>query len=205
LKPIEGRRVRGVAAERYPLNRVCSHPTCSEQAADPHHLFPRSMIGNDSWFVEITTDNVPKKTVIPHVTGLCRAHHEDVEEHRSWVKLEDDRFVWYRRVSRKEAEQSALQQGSFVRLGELNPQPPGAEGRRKPRPKPAGERSRNSEVIAIRIPRKELGEGERLFREQLVAAEAAIGHGDRPRSVFYTIWDALNYVVLNEGHGESTA
>jgi hypothetical protein len=52
LKPLENRRVRAVPSERYPLNKKCAHPECNEDAVDPHHAFPRSAIGGDSWFVE---------------------------------------------------------------------------------------------------------------------------------------------------------
>jgi hypothetical protein len=126
LKPIENRRVRGVAAERYPLNEVCAHPSCKDPAVDPHHIFPRSMINGDSWFVEISNEGgerekgAPGFDPIPHVTGLCRVHHDDVEEHRAWIKLEDGGFVWY---VRKEDD--------WLRRGALNPQPPGKEGKPK--------------------------------------------------------------------------
>ena len=97
LKPREDRHVHGVSSERYPINPVSSKPDSLEPTDDCHHLFPRSQIGNDSWFVEIEDEKAGSLT-IPHVTGLSRSEHEDVEQHRAWIKLEDGVFSWYDRT-----------------------------------------------------------------------------------------------------------
>lgn len=156
LKPIENRRVRGVASERYPLNDKCAHLECSEPAADPHHIFPRSAIGNDSWFVEIETgaehpEFTPGKDLVtPHVSGLCRKHHDDVEEHRAWIKLEEGMFVWYDR----DREDFPGKPDTWERIGPLNPQPGSREG--KPKRKPRGQaREGKSETWTLRAPKGE--------------------------------------------------
>lgn len=106
LKPTESLRVKGVAANRYKPNDVCAHPECAEKATDNHHCFPRSLIGNASWFVILEdglTETTPEKgggyrQAIPHVAGLCRPHHEEVELHGAWIKYEEEVFVWYDRA-----------------------------------------------------------------------------------------------------------
>ncbi len=174
LKPIENRRVRAVASERYPLNRKCAHPECSEDAVDPHHCFPRSYIAGDSWFVEIvphtTDDEDPvdyimrvepgQAVIIPHVTGLCRAHHDNVELHDAWIKLEEGEWRWYDRWHKtaKVGEGLKFERGAgdegcppergcneWEPIGPLNPQPGSVEGRPK-RPRFKGEARRQRET-----------------------------------------------------------
>src|SRR6266487_763407 len=126
LPPIESRHVKGVASRRYPMNQKCSHPECSNPIGDKgHHIFPRSLIGNDSYFVLIEDE---KTITLPHVTGLCRAHHTDVELHRAWIKLEDGVFVWYDRDNTWVLADPVYGDGDgWERVGPLDPQPGGRE------------------------------------------------------------------------------
>jgi hypothetical protein len=179
LKPVEAMRVHGVMADRYPLNKTCAHPSCKEPAADPHHIFPRSQIGNDSWFVTVE-DSEP----IPHVTGLCRVHHDDLEEHRAWVRLEEDVFNWYVRKD-----------DDWLFRGKLNPQPPGAEA--KPKRSPVqGEERRQRKTISLRIPTDEQEDGAGLLEDALEQAEERLGY-EKPRPPYYTIMDSLNAMILH--------
>lgn len=152
LKPIENRLVRGVPSSRYPLNELCAMPDCGDLTADPHHCFPRSMIGNDSWFVEINEGPVtPTGIPLPHVVGLCRMHHDDVEEHRAWIKLEEDgRFVWYDRLALDVARRYEMDE--WVLAGDLDPQPGRGEKSRKPRRLLRGEERRQRKRISIALP-----------------------------------------------------
>lgn len=102
LKPSESLQVVGVKdgqiklLRRLILNQTCSKPDCHEPTYDAHHIWPRSLITNDSWFVKLIENE--QERILPNVTGLCRPHHDDVEEHRAWIKLEEgDVFVWYER------------------------------------------------------------------------------------------------------------
>jgi len=174
LKPLEERAVRGVASVRYPLNTVCAHPECTDRDVTAHHLFPRSQIGNGSWFVaigkKVASEDEHARTVITkdaiaHVIGLCghgtTGHHGDLEEHRAWVKLEDGVFVWYDRV-----ETAA----GWHRVGNLNPQPGSREGRAK-RPRKR-EPAREKTTYCIRKPKDEamvLPELEDALREKLAS------------------------------------
>jgi len=189
LKPLENRRVRGVAAERYPLNKHCAHPSCKEIAVDPHHLFPRSLLGNNSWFVAIAHDEQAPGTeeVIPHVTGLCRGHHDMLETHDAWVKLEDGIFVWY---TRKEDD--------WLRRGALNPQPPGGDAKPKrsaPRPRKSGAERRQRKTISLRVPADADEDGAGLLDDAIEQAEEYLSP-ESPRSPYYTIIDSLNAVIL---------
>ena len=146
LKPIENRRVRAVASERYPLNKKCAHPECTADATDPHHAFPRSAIGGDSWFVEIViaeseANDDEVSIVIPHVTGLCREHHDQVEIHDAWIIL-DEEGVWQWYVPDGD---------DWGHVGELNPQPGSAETKPK-RKRFKGEARKARRTISIRVP-----------------------------------------------------
>lgn len=194
LKPIENRRVRAVASERYPLNEICAHPECSEPTADPHHAFPRSAIGGDSWFVEIRHMSIRDDIVwtIPHVTGLCRAHHDAVELHDAWIKLEDGEFVWYDRQS---LDGIATEQGKleFVALGPLNPQPGSRTGKPK-RKKFKGEKRRKRTTISIKVPKDEQEDGAGVWDDRLEQARErmeADGELDPDRPPYYLITDIL--------------
>lgn len=193
LKPIENRRVRAVASERYPLNAKCAHPECGEDTADPHHAFPRSAIGGDSWFVAIHHGDEAGITanteIIPHVTGLCREHHRLVEEHLSWIKLEDGEWRWYER-------NDGNHENAWDFMGPLNPQPGSREGKPKKR-RFKGEARRKRRVVSIRVPNDAVEDGAALLDEALEEVEAKI-QGDQPhRPPYYTILNALDYVLLN--------
>lgn len=140
LKPVENRNVEAVASERYPSNKVCAHPHCTELVdlrpnGDPtvHHTFPRSQINGDSYFVRI------EDKVYPHAVGLCGSgttgHHGDVEDHRAWIKFEDGVFVWYDRIIPDGGEMGdegwEVVPEAWIAIGPLNPQPGSVEGKTK--------------------------------------------------------------------------
>jgi hypothetical protein len=111
--------------------------------------------------------------VLPHVTGLCRAHHDDVEQHRAWIKLEDGEFRWYdRRVRVYDSEESMLidrhDNGSdgfeWILLGPLNPQPGSREGKPKKRPH-RGEAKRARTTWTIKVPKDEQENGAEVLDE----------------------------------------
>lgn len=195
--------MRGVASERYILNKRCAHPECSEPAADAHHAFPRSAIGGDSWFVEITEPYGGEEPnehgfvtlptiVIPHVTGLCRAHHHDVEEHRAWIKLDGGTWSWW---VRDESE-------GWIELGLLNPQPGSQEGkpkRRKRKGTPGGAKRVN---ISFHVPVSEQENGAELLDELIDQLEERIRGDDEHRSPYYTLADALSYALLNSDRSD---
>lgn len=188
LRPLpDDRSARGVASERYPLNAVCAHPECREPVADPHHTFGRSKIIGDSWFVEITPEPPGKPYVIPHVAGVCRAHHDAVENHEAWIRLEGEGFVWYDRDETYDDPRNV----EWVKLGLLNPQPGSREGKPKKKRK-TGEARKARAVIAVRVPQDAQENGGQVWDEALEAAEERFGFGADPRPPYYTIIDALH-------------
>lgn len=187
LKPIENARVVGIAAEQYPINVVCAHPECDEEAVDPHHCFPRSRQIGGSYFVAITFDSEeeakefgdkvrvrplkvsPKTVVIPHAVGLCRAHHDQVEEHLAWIKLEDGTWNWY---SRHEDWSPSADFEEWELLGHLSPQPGSVEGKKR-RKRFKGEARRKRRTISIRVPDDTENGGE-IWDETLEAVKARL-------------------------------
>lgn len=175
LKPIDNRRVRGVAAESYPSNRICAHPDCDKAvdlrpSGDPtvHHIFPRSLTKSDSYFVEITTDpviwgeeHVGEADIIevtPHAVGLCGSgttgHHGDVEEHRAWIKLEDGEYRWYDRVAPADPHDEIPEDWQeWVLVGPLNPQPGSVDGKTKKKRTVRGTAARDErKTVSVRLP-----------------------------------------------------
>lgn len=196
LKPSDDRHVRGVASVRYPLNQICAHPECSKPTESAHHAFPRSQIGNGSWFVAFTADTTSgtliTKDAIPHVIGLCGSgttgHHGDLEAHRAWIKLEDGIFVWYERIEEYRPGVVSFYddgvEGEWLRVGPLNPQPGSREGKPKRRKKSSSsEERKDRKVLQIRTPAgeeqiiPELVDAVReLRREQMGWSETAPPH-----------------------------
>lgn len=192
LKPLTSKLVLGVKADRYPLNEVCAHPACTEPAVDPHHCFPRSQIGNDSWFVKV--DSVGP---FPHVTGLCRAHHDDVEEHRAWIRMEEQHFVWY---DRDELSRVAdPEYDGWTPLGDLNPQPGSREGKPKPKRQPAKKREPRKErqTLTLRVPAEERERGADLLEDLWRQVEEKLRPGEEPRPIYYSIVDSFNFLLAN--------
>lgn len=168
LKPIENRRVRGVAAESYPSNRICAHPDCDKPvdlrpSGEPtvHHIFPRSLTKSDSYFVEIQEENEAGdefSSILPHAVGLCGSgtteHHGDVEEHRGWIKLEDGVFNWYDRIAPTDPHDEIPEDWEeWVLVGPLNPQPGSVEGKPKKKRTVRGTAERTErKTVSVRLP-----------------------------------------------------
>lgn len=157
LKPIEWRDVKGVPSTKYPINKKCGHPDCDQPVEGVHHIFPRSMIGNSSYFVEINYDD-SKKEIIPHAIGLCGSgttgHHGDLEEHRAWIRLEDGQYVWYDRVPQSDpADEIPDDWQEWNELGALNPQPGSVDGKPKRKRTVRGTEERAArKTVSVRLP-----------------------------------------------------
>jgi hypothetical protein len=182
LKPIENRRVRGVAAESYPSNLICAHPECDKPvdlrpSGDPtvHHIFPRSLTKSDSYFVAITDHESDEMafvdTILPHAVGLCGSgttgHHGDVEEHRAWIKLEEGVYVWYDRVAPTDPHDEIPEDWQeWVSAGALNPQPGSVDGKTKKKRTVKGTEERAKRTtVSIRLPEGVTGE----YWDELIA------------------------------------
>ena len=182
LKPLETNKVLGQVASRYPLNMFCAHPECPEPAEDPHHIFPRSQIGSDLWFVQAWGMDGKEMFSSPlaHVIGLCRAHHDAVEEHRAWIQLDEQtlEFVWYERLPANDGDPQhdiALDGDWFHKVGTLDPQPGGRRKEHRPKKRfTSDEDVRKRKSISLKFPvgfdgiawRELLAEAERVELEQ---------------------------------------
>lgn len=189
LKPIENRNVRGVPSTKYPINKKCAHPECNEPTT-VHHCFPRSQIGNGSYFVEIVGTSIegrPLEEIIPHAVGLCGSgttgHHGDVEEHRAWIKYEDGEFVWYDAVDGVLNDRSLT--AYWEKLGPLNPQPGSREGKPK-RKRFTGEARKQRKVLSIKVPADAEENGAEIWDELLVQCRDALGV-DEDFPVYHTL------------------
>lgn len=159
LPPLETRRVLGVDTAIYSANRICAHPECSDPVPDRgHHIFARSQITNGKYFVQAWGEDGKElfSHPIPHVTGLCRAHHDAVERHAAWIKLEDEEFVWYDRVPQADPHDELPEEWQeWQRVGSLDPQPGGREKAYKPKRRnfeKGSEERRQRKRITVAVP-----------------------------------------------------
>lgn len=200
LKPIENRRVIGVASETYPINKVCGHPECTLPTESTHHIFPRSLTKSKSFFVQITSENSEEQgltdIILPHAIGLCGSgttgHHGDLEEHRAWIKLEVDTYIWYDR--QQKGDETMLADGDeWIEVGALNPQP-GGTGSPKKKGKKHGEPKRNRAQWSVTVPNDERERGADTLDEYEVTSremlnEAGLLQDDTPRfNVLVYVW-----------------
>lgn len=221
LKPVENRHVVGVVADKYPSNKTCAHPECKEPVQlrpdgtpTVHHCFPRSQIGNDSYFVEVMEDleigeiseeEFPKP--IPHAVGLCGSgttgHHGDVEEHRAWIKLEDGVWNWYsltnpapedvaRWVEETDEHENSYPIDTWELVGPLNPQPGSVDSKPK-RAKFKGEAKRKRVNWQVRVP-ADSEDGAGILDDligQCAAKLVTVAEAPEDRPTYYTLVDVL--------------
>jgi hypothetical protein len=85
LLPSESWEIQGVEGDRYKVGPLCEAPGCKRPVDHKHHLWRRSFLGGDFWWVRVHGG-----MVIRNVVGLCWRHHEDVTGgpggHRAWIK-----------------------------------------------------------------------------------------------------------------------
>ena len=209
LNPDNEKEVRGVLAQRYPLNSHCAHPECNRTDVTAHHIFPRSHTGNGSWFVELAEPGAgftgvkkppiadKKAQVIPHVVGLCghgtAGHHGQVETHEAWIKYEDGEFVWYDRLP-DVSEVPGFLAADWKCVGPLNPQPGGKEKQKAPRRRSQAP-GRLRTTWPIKVPKDKQEDGAELLDALIEEGERLMGH-DPPRSKYFTVADLMSMGVL---------
>lgn len=192
LPPIPNKRVVGLKdgqiklLRKLLLNPECSVPYCDKKTDDAHHVWPRSTITNDSWYVEITEDDGTKR-VLPHVTGLCREHHQEVEIHESWIKYEDDQFVWY-----------IKDEDDWFEIGPLVPQPGEVQHPKKKRAAKTAEPP-DTQQVNLKAPADEM----EVFLVLLDEAREMLGREKQNRSrwKFYTLFEVLTVFVRDAQRG----
>lgn len=221
LRPIENRRVRGVASQEYPSNRICAHPECTEKvdlrpSGEPtvHHIFAASKIKSRSYFVAIEmakgSNGDPVERIIPHAVGLCGSgttgHHGDVEEHRAWIRLNDEgHYEWWDRYEGKEPTETDWIDPAtgigWVRVGLLNPQPGSVEGKPKRRRQAVTPEERKARVnYTVKTPKDE----ENVIPELVDAAREALHEEmgwDDDVPAYFVITAALSALLQSRTSG----
>jgi hypothetical protein len=172
------------------------------------------MIGNGSWFVEIDYPQSKydvhthgSKKAVPHVVGLCgngtMGHHGDLEEHRAWIKLEDEEFVWYERDSMVPEDMGEtmgyIEEAATVwtPIGPLDPQPGDRHKNHKRRKSTyKGEKPRHRVTKSIRAPKDAAEDGIEVL-EALIEQAAEKLQADEGTPDYYILVPALYYFVAN--------
>jgi hypothetical protein len=114
LIPSEAWNVRGVEGDHYKVGPFCDAPGCKLPVDHKHHLWRRSFLGGDYWWVRVPTMEGATRT-IRNVVGLCYHHHDDVTGdvggHKAWIKWVPERgdFDWLESVD----------YGHWVKIGTL--------------------------------------------------------------------------------------
>jgi hypothetical protein len=83
------RSVSAAEGPSYPLNIRCAVSGCVEQSAERHHLWRRSFLGGDYWWVQL-----PDGRRVGNCINLCNTHHRKVTENRAFITLLDEEFFW---------------------------------------------------------------------------------------------------------------
>lgn len=143
------------------------------------------------------SEETPNLSILPHVVGLCRSHHEDVEAHRAWIKLEDGEFRWYEPdyVNVDDSYESRFHGPTWLSRGPLNPQPGSREGKPK-RKKFKGEKKRNRETLSIRCPKDAAEDGIEVLANLIEQAADKLGAPEKPP--YYTLCAALYFFLTTE-------
>jgi len=98
LIPSEAWNVAGVDGDTYKVGPYCDKPGCKLPVDHKHHLWRRSFLGKDYWWVRVPTSRGTK--TIRNVIPLCYHHHADVTGdiggHQSWIRWSEEReeFDW---------------------------------------------------------------------------------------------------------------
>lgn len=200
LNPKKGLEPEGVAVTRYPLNTMCAIPDCEEPVESAHHIWGRPPgEHSDSWWTKLVDVEDGAERVVAGVTGLCgdgtRGCHGDLEEHRLWIKYEDGKYIVYKRGVIEHPDGDM--EDTWVKVAPLEPQP-GLQEKKKRR-KFSGEARRKRKTISVKVPQDEQEDGAGLWEDAISQVEEIVRPGTDGRPPYYTIMDALNYTILNEG------
>lgn len=87
--PQDARSVVGFISEPYPLNDFCPVPGCPNPATERHHLWRKSFLIGDYWWVKLADDRV-----IGNCVGLCNRHHEEITVNKAKIEFDGDVFLW---------------------------------------------------------------------------------------------------------------
>jgi len=148
LIPSDDRRVEAVEGDQYRVGPYCNAPGCKRPVDHKHHMWRRSFLGGDYWWVRVPIGS-EQTDVIRNVIGLCWMHHSDVTGsvgagHRAWIRwLEDERELYWLEKDPDDHWQ-AIGTLSLPAPSETAPAPP-SPGREAERCPTCGHRIRHEE------------------------------------------------------------
>lgn len=201
--PLANRSVAGVEGPEYELNERCAVHGCSEPS-ERHHLWRRSFLAGDYWWVML-----PDARVVGNCVGLCSTHHRKVTENTAMIAFLDDLFVY------------GAEEGVITKLAW---QPPGVEQvqlvehehhvdslgqecptcHQKIRVKGPPEKRKNRRTWSIAVPKDEQENGALVLDELIDGArerlaEAGVSYGDEHKYKYHVLALSLGLFVQ---HGE---
>jgi hypothetical protein len=117
LPPLDNWDVTGVSGPKYKVGPWCCVPSCKKPADHAHHLWRRSFLTGDFYWVEL-----PDGSVVGNVVALCVRHHDNVTGrlggHRNAIRMtHPDKVFWWCRVGE---EDEGLE---YEFLAPIEPQP----------------------------------------------------------------------------------
>src|SRR5215831_12649750 len=87
--PLDSWEITGIDGGGYVANAVCAHPDCDLVVGERHHLWRRSFLAGDFWWVRL-----PDGAVLGNVVFLCQHHHQLITENKARIELIGEALVW---------------------------------------------------------------------------------------------------------------
>jgi len=214
LLPLQDPRIRGVEGPRYKVGPLCEAPGCNRPVDHAHHLWRRSYLTGDYWWVEVPEALGLRTITIGNVVGLCWRHHEDVTGtvggHKAAFIWRDGVLLWTPvEPFINKSDQAVVPTRPF----EGTPEAPVSEqercpkcGRRKPRKKPEGlpkRDPRRKTRFVLMVPKDSEEDGHALVTSLLDDCAEKMGRSEK--ETYYTLVDALNWFLLNYDPAEDEA
>lgn len=210
LIPSEAWNVAGVKGDHYTVGPYCDAPGCKRPVDHKHHLWRRSFLGGDHWWVRVPTAR-GTTIVIRNVVGLCWHHHEDVTGgpggHKAWIQWVEERedFDWL----------EADGYSKWIKIGRLTLPAPTELPKQDRNPKrcptcgrverhdhdhrqePAPKRQRKSWVVAVPADSED---GAAILEELIEIIAEAIGAEEFTSALkrYHVLLPALVWVVQNQ-------
>jgi hypothetical protein len=216
LLPIDDWSVKGVDGDTYKVGPYCAAPGCKKPVDHKHHLWRRSYLAGNFWWVKVPFQNAEAfgLTTIRNVVGLCWRHHEDVTGqgggHAAWIRWDPQRqnFHWLERTP----------DDKFISIGTFSlPAAPPADaapsspegreaercptcGKRQGHPHPEHEPGpkRPAKSWTIKVPADD-EDGAVILNELVEGCAEIFGHDEYTSRLkrYYTVVQALSVVLQN--------
>jgi hypothetical protein len=210
LLPHEGWNVAGVEGDRYTVGPFCDAPGCKRPVDHKHHLWRRSYIGGDRWWVRVPGKD-GRTLTIRNVVGLCWRHHEEVTGsvggHKAWIRwLEDEEALYWLELDPDDHWQAIGTLSLPAPSRDVAPSSPGREAERCPscgrlrttphdhEPQP----KRPRKTWTVRVPADQ-EDGAAILDELLDGCAEIFGHEEYTSGLrrYYTLVQGLALLLQN--------